>query len=591
MISQQAWQARLQDIPRLDASAMIRAKARLDDLTKPRGSLGRLEPLLVDLAGMTGHVIPAINSPMTLIFAADHGVVEEGVSRYSPDVTEEMAVNVAMGSAVSSVLARGVGSGLWVVDVGIRRRVRHPRVIVRKVAPGTQNIAQGAAMSSLQLDQALMVGWSTAGEALDQGADLIVVGEIGIANTTVASCMASRLLGLSAERVAGTGTGIDDATFQRKVAIIQTALDRNQTNSDDPLDVLHKLGGFEIAAMTGAIWRSALGGVPILLDGLATAVAALIAVRIAPRTHQYLIPGHGSPEPAHRLLLAELGLEPLVNLDMRLGEATGALMALPLITQAVQAMAETATFSDARVTNPHKTGNDSDSPLESGEPVSLGFSPRERAAVYKVISARRDIRVFLPDPVPRDILVRILNAGHQGPSVGFMQPWNFMIVRDRDMRQRLQTLVDQERVKAGQHYPDARRDYYLRLKVEGLMDAPITLVVTNDPTRGGPHVLGRNTIPETDLMSTACAIENMWLAARAEGVAMGWVSMFRKDDVRKLLKIPVDVDPLALLTVGFTPHFPEIPVLERVGWRERLNLGSLVFEEQWGVPAGFMKGD
>ncbi|WP_243239763.1 5,6-dimethylbenzimidazole synthase [Sulfobacillus harzensis] len=249
-------------------------------------------------------------------------------------------------------------------------------------------------------------------------------------------------------------------------------------------------------------------------------------------------------------------------------------------------MAETATFSDARVTNPH-------GPVIAGEPagesrndapVALGFSPAEKDAVYKVIRARRDIRVFLPDPVPDDILGRILDAGHRGPSVGFMQPWNFLVVRDQETRRRLQELVERERVIAGQHYPDSQRDYYLRLKVEGLMDAPITLCVTNDPTRGGPHVLGRNTIPETDLMSTACAIENMWLAARAEGVAVGWVSMYRKEDVREVLGIPDHVDPVALLTLGFTPHFPDIPVLERVGWRKRLDLTTLVYEERWGTP-------
>jgi nicotinate-nucleotide--dimethylbenzimidazole phosphoribosyltransferase len=587
------WRVRLSDIALLDRSAMDRAQARLDDLTKPRGSLGELEPLVVQLAGITGLVIPRIVKPLTLIFAADHGVAEEGVSAYGPEVTEEMAVNAAMGSAVSSVLARGAGSDLWVIDVGIRRSVRHPGVRTRKVGLGSANMVQGPAMTVTELLEAMEAGWQTVVEAVAQGHDLTVLGEMGIANTTAAAAMSAGLLGIAASEVVGPGTGIDAQTLARKCETIDAALKINQPCRDDVLEVLQKLGGFEIAAMTGAVIAAAAHRVPILLDGVTTAVAALSAVRLAPTVQPYLIAGHCSAEPAHKLLLQALQLTPLLNLRLRLGEASGALLALPLLSQALKVMAETATFTDARVTNPHvrvmadepcgQTGSDA--------PVALGFSSAEKEAVYKVIRARRDIRVFLPDPVPDDILGRILDAGHHGPSVGFMQPWNFVIVRDARTRQRLQQLVERERVIAGAHYADARRDYYLRLKVEGLMDAPITLCVTNDPTRAGPHVLGRNTIPETDLMSTACAIENMWLAARAEGVAMGWVSMYRKDDVRKVLGIPAHIDPIALLTVGFTPHFPEIPILERVGWRERLDLRSVVYEERWGTSAGQGKGE
>ncbi|WDM02991.1 5,6-dimethylbenzimidazole synthase [Alicyclobacillus cycloheptanicus] len=248
-------------------------------------------------------------------------------------------------------------------------------------------------------------------------------------------------------------------------------------------------------------------------------------------------------------------------------------------------MAETATFTDARVTNPHRKAvpapNIEQSAGVDKPPVPLDFSEEERAAVYKAILARRDIRVFLPDKIPDDVLGRILSAGHHGPSVGYMQPWNFIVIDDRSTLQRLQEVVERERVAAAEHYRDLKRDYYLRLKVEGLLQAPLTLCVTNDSTRGGPHVLGRNTIPETDLMSTACAIENMWLAARAEGVAMGWVSIYRKEDVRSILRIPDHVDPVALLTVGYTPHFPDIPVLERVGWGRRLPFDSVVYFNAW----------
>ncbi len=578
--------SRLGDVPPLDPSAMRQAQARLDDLTKPRGSLGQLEPLVVQLAGITGQVVPRIAKPLTVIFAADHGVAEDGVSAYGQEVTEEMAVNVAMGSAVSSVLARGAGSDLWLIDVGIRRSVRHPDVRVRKIARGTGNIARGPAMTVEELDAALEVGWQTVVEAVGQGHDLVILGEMGIGNTTAASAMSACLLGVGTADVVGPGTGIGSEALARKSAVIDTALAVNQPNASDAWDVLRKLGGFDIAALTGAVLAAAAHRVPILLDGMTTGIAALSAVRMAPATRPYLIAGHCSPEPAHQRLLQALDLTPLLNLGLRLGEASGALLALPLVSHALKTMAETATFSDARVTNQHGPvlAGDHVGKSRNDAPVALGFSPAEKDAVYKVIRARRDIRVFLPDPVSDAILGRILDAGHQGPSVGFMQPWNFLVVRDQETRRRLQDLVERERVIAGQHYPDSQRDYYLRLKVEGLMDAPITLCVTNDPTRGGPHVLGRNTIPETDLLSTACAIENMWLAARAEGVAVGWVSMYRKEDVRKVLGIPDHVDPVALLTLGFTPYFPEIPVLERVGWRKRLDLTSLVYEERWGTP-------
>ncbi|WP_281758547.1 5,6-dimethylbenzimidazole synthase [Alicyclobacillus hesperidum] len=217
-------------------------------------------------------------------------------------------------------------------------------------------------------------------------------------------------------------------------------------------------------------------------------------------------------------------------------------------------------------------------------PVAVDFDDAERKAVYKAIATRRDVRVFLPDPVPVTVVRRILEAGHQGPSVGYMQPWNFIAIRDKQLLAELAELVERERVRAGEKFPDEQRDYYLRLKVEGLREAPWTICVTNDPTRGGPVVLGRNTIPETDLMSTACAIENMWLAARAEGIGMGWVSMYEKGDLRTLLGIPEHVDPVALLSLGYTPHFADEPILQRVGWRNRIAIDEIVFLNGWAKP-------
>lgn len=578
-------------MPPLDAVAIDRARERLDDLTKPLGSLGGLEPLIVRLAGIQGRVIPQVTRPIALIFAADHGVATKGVSAYDVDVTEQMAVNIAMGSAVSSVMARQSGIPLTVVDVGVRRTVRHPDVLVHKVMRGTRNITEGPAMTEAEVTHALTVGWDLVAAAIQDGHDLLVLGELGIANTTAAAAMASLLLNRTPRDLVGHGTGISDNQWNQKVAMVETALSVNSVDPADPQEIVRHVGGCEIAALVGAILSAAKHRVPVVLDGVTTGVAALTASRISTGTNAYLIAGHMSPEPAHAPILEALGLSPLLSLQLRLGEASGALLAMPIIRQALAVMAETATFSDARVSNPHRVDQPTtqERPEFLDEPVKDRFSDNEREAVYKVIRSRRDIRVFLPDPVPDAVLARILEAGHMGPSVGYMQPWNFILIRDLAIRQRLQRMVEQERVAAADHYNDRKRDYYLRLKVEGLVDAPLTLCVTNDPTRGGPHVLGRNTIPETDLMSTACAIENMWLAARAEGVAIGWVSMYQKSAIRELLGIPEHIDPAALLTIGYTPHFPEIPVLDRVGWGQRLDLNRLVFTDSWGNEALWSK--
>jgi nicotinate-nucleotide--dimethylbenzimidazole phosphoribosyltransferase len=402
--------------------------------------------------------------------------------------------------------------------------------------------------------------------------------------------LAAWLLDKPVSALVGRGTGVDDEGMQRKMKVIEMALAACHAAEaeSDWLDGFARLGGFELAAIAGAMLAGAARRVPTLLDGLMTGVAALWATKMAPALAAYLLAGHLSPEPAHKLILAAIGCQPLLTLSLRVGEGTGALFAWPILASGLKVMAESATFADARVTNPHQDAS-ADEHVENiyinqtEAPVAADFSLAEREAVYKAILARRDIRVFLPQPLDSKIVTRILQAGHHGPSVGYMQPWNFIVIEDKDVLLRLQHVVDKARVEAGRVYADAKRDYYLRLKVEGLVEAPLTICVTNDSTRGGPHVLGRHTIPETDLMSTACAIENMWLAARAEGVAMGWVSIYEKQDVRDVLSIPAHVDPCALLTLGYTPHFPDIPVLERVGWGERLQLDDLIYQNEWGA--------
>jgi 5,6-dimethylbenzimidazole synthase len=210
------------------------------------------------------------------------------------------------------------------------------------------------------------------------------------------------------------------------------------------------------------------------------------------------------------------------------------------------------------------------------------FTNEEKEAIYKVIYNRRDIRSFLSDPVHNDIVIKILQAAHHAPSVGFMQPWNFVLITSNELKERIAWAADKERRALAIHYEGERATQFLSLKIEGIKQAPLTICVTCDPTRGGSHVLGRNSIPETDILSTACAIQNMWLAACAEGLAMGWVSFYKKNDIRDILNIPPHIDPIALLSIGYTDDYPKSPILELAGWETRRSFEELIYHEQWG---------
>ncbi|MFE4707183.1 5,6-dimethylbenzimidazole synthase [Peribacillus simplex] len=210
------------------------------------------------------------------------------------------------------------------------------------------------------------------------------------------------------------------------------------------------------------------------------------------------------------------------------------------------------------------------------------FTNEEQAAVYKAIYNRRDIRSFLPKPISKDILHRILDAAHHAPSVGFMQPWSFIVISSQETKNSLAWASDKERRALAIHYEGDKENKFLSLKVEGLKEAPYTICVTCDPTRGGSHVLGRNSIPETDILSTACAIQNMWLAACAEGLAMGWVSFYKKNDIRDILEIPPHIEPVALLSIGYTDQYPDKPILELANWEKRRPMDELIFKDKWG---------
>jgi len=209
------------------------------------------------------------------------------------------------------------------------------------------------------------------------------------------------------------------------------------------------------------------------------------------------------------------------------------------------------------------------------------FTNDEKQAVYKAIYGRRDVRTFLSDEIPNETVYNILQAAHRGPSVGFMQPWNFILVSDTEVKNKLAWAADKERRALAIHYEGEKKEDFLELKIQGLKEAPLTICVTCDPTRGGSHVLGRNSIPETDMMSTACAIQNMWLASYAEGLAMGWVSFYKKNDVRDILHIPPHIDPVALMSIGYTDKYPEKPILEQANWEKRRDLDKLIYHNVW----------
>lgn len=212
------------------------------------------------------------------------------------------------------------------------------------------------------------------------------------------------------------------------------------------------------------------------------------------------------------------------------------------------------------------------------------FTQEEKEAFYKVLYKRRDIRIFLPAPIPDESLQNILTAAHHAPSVGFMQPWNFIMVYSNEIKEQLAWAADKERRALAIHYENEKKKEsdFLKLKIEGIKESPLTICVTCDPTRGGSHVLGRNSIPETDSLSTACAIQNMWLAACVEGLAMGWVSFYKKQELRDILEIPPHIDPIALLTIGYTDEYPDHPILETSNWEKRRELEHLLFNNKWG---------
>ena len=334
----------------LDCEAMQATRSRQDLLTKPQGSLGRLEELSIHVAGITGNPMPRLQHKVVLVMAGDHGVVDEGVSAYPQSVTLQMVANFLQGGAAINVLARHVGARVVVVDMGVAADVPpHQDLIVKKIAYGAGNIARGPAMTRTQAIQVLEAGADVVTVQIERGLDVLATGDMGIGNTTPSTAIAAVLSGRPVAEIAGRGTGLDQAGLQRKISAVQRSLEVNRPDSKDGIDVLAKVGGFEIGGLAGAILAAAACRRPVVIDGFISTAAAMIAVSLAPLARDYLIAAHTSQELGHHLMMDWLGVHPLLDLKMRLGEGTGAALAMSLVEASCKLLVEMATFGEAGV--------------------------------------------------------------------------------------------------------------------------------------------------------------------------------------------------------------------------------------------------
>lgn len=338
--------ALVREVLPLDRSAMTAAEEYQARLAKPPGSLGRLEEISIQLAGITGHVHNALNKKQLLVFAADNGVVAEGVSSAPQSVTKQQTINLMRGKTGAAVLAKHFGCGLTMCDVGVNADIYESTVLNRKIAYGTQNICTGPAMTREQTLQAILTGAEIA-RTVD--ADVIGVGEMGIGNTTTSSAVLAVLLGADVEAVTGRGGGITEESFRKKKAVIRTAIEVNRPDRDDVVGVLSKVGGFDLAAMCGAFLGAAAARRPAVIDGLISAAAALCAVRLCLNVRGYLVPSHASFEIGYRLAMEAMDLRPLFDLGMRLGEGSGCPLAFQVLDAACAVINDMATFDEAGI--------------------------------------------------------------------------------------------------------------------------------------------------------------------------------------------------------------------------------------------------
>ena len=340
----------------LDTTFLARARERQNNLTKPPGSLGRLEELGVRLAAIQQTLKPRLGKGAVVVAAADHGVTAEGVSAYPAEVTPQMVLNFLAGGAAVNQIARAANAEVYVLDVGVNgpEFPAHERLLAARLRPGTGNIAREPAMSPAEALAALQAGENAARRAISEGAEVLAAGDMGIGNTTAAAALTAALLGLPASEVTGRGTGVADEAYRRKVAVVDRALERARAElgdpaKADPLEVAAQLGGLEIVAAAGVLLAGAAAGLPVVTDGFPVTAGALLAARLEPNLTGYLFAGHRSVEPGHTRQLEALGLEPLLDLGLRLGEGTGAVLAMPVLRAAAEVLAGMATFDEAGV--------------------------------------------------------------------------------------------------------------------------------------------------------------------------------------------------------------------------------------------------
>lgn len=349
----------LKDIKDLDNRFLQEAQERLDFLTKPQGSLGRLEELAKQIAAITRKINPPLKNKVIFTLAADHGVSEEKVSAYPKKVTAQMVYNFIREGAAINVLSKHIGAKVIVVDMGVAEKIKIEKSGFnnfkdRKIAPGTKNFTKGQAMSRDEAVSAIETGIKLIDEELMQGCDIAGTGDMGIGNTAASSAIAAAIIGKSVEELTGRGTGIDDTLLTNKIRTIKAALEINKPDANDAIDVLSKVGGFEIGGLAGVILGAAAKNIPVVIDGFISGAACLLAYKIEPKVINYCIASHRSKEQGHKIILDYLGLKPLLDLDMRLGEGTGACLGISLAEAAVKILTQMATFKSAGVSEKKK---------------------------------------------------------------------------------------------------------------------------------------------------------------------------------------------------------------------------------------------
>lgn len=340
------------NITPVSVEKFAQAQRHLDSLTKPPGSLGRLEELGGRYAAIKGLDSPQVRKKAVYVFAGDHGVAQQGISAFPAEVTPQMVLNFLKGGAAINVLANHFGAEVVVVDMGVNFDFEDtPHLLNKKIALGTGDLSLGPAMTRLQAEKAVQVGMELACEAAERGVDILGTGDMGIANTTASVAIIAALTQRPVKEITGRGTGIDDKTLQRKIDTVEKALQVNQPDSNDPLDVLAKVGGFEIAGISGFILGSAASRTPVVIDGVISGASALIAHRLNPAAGDYMFMSHCSQEPAHKVIFDQVQQKALFDFGMRLGEGTGAIIGMNLLEAGVKIFSEMATFENAGVSN------------------------------------------------------------------------------------------------------------------------------------------------------------------------------------------------------------------------------------------------